>query len=123
MSLTLAWSDVVGIAPELATLDVAQQTAIVADVKAFVVNVAALGGDARATATAKYLAAHLGSLTKGDGAGASAPLQSVSIGGVSKSFAVSVAEGVSVLESTRYGREYQRRVRSSVLARMPVIGC
>lgn len=122
MSLELAWSDVVGIAPELSTVDLAVQAAIVADVKLFLVNVAALGGAARATATAKYLAAHLASASASGRAG-NAPLQSVSIGGVSKSFAMSVAEGVSILETTGYGREYQRRIRSNIGTRMPLIGC
>jgi hypothetical protein len=45
------------------------------------------------------------------GRGGSGPVQSESVGQVSRSYAVSMAEGTSNLDSTSYGKEYRRLQR------------
>lgn len=105
----ITWSDVVAIAPELSSVGASTQAAILADVYTEVV-VDNWYSEARANRAAKYLAAHLATLTVGARGGAG-PVQSRSVGQVSESFAVSVAEGSNNLDSTAYGKEYRRLLR------------
>lgn len=107
MAYTLTWSDVTALAPELSTLPTSQQDLALEQAKQEV-HGGTWGSDAKAKTGARYLAAHLGTMLKTKG---SAPLQSVSAGGVSKTFAMSVASDASALLSTSYGREYQRLLK------------
>lgn len=107
--LNITWADVTGLAPELATLPAASQTTVLTHVKAQV-SVAHYGSEAKALIVGTYLAAHLGTIIAKK-LGSTAPLQSVSAGGVSKTFAVSVASDSTSLQTTTYGKEYQRLAR------------
>jgi hypothetical protein len=66
---------------------------------------------AKADRARRYLAAHLGSIASGVNPGARGAVQSESVGQVSRSFALSVAQGSNPLDSTGYGKEYMRLVR------------
>lgn len=108
MPLTITWDTVCALASELATLPAAAQTAVLDQVAVEVV-VAKWPSQAKADLAAAWLARHLGTLAKQGGG--TAALQSVSVGGVSKSFAVSSTDPGS-LQQTRYGAEYLRLRRS-----------
>lgn len=108
MADLIAWADVVALAPELGTLSVGTQNLIVEEANGEVIA-KNWPNEARAKSAARYLAAHKGTLLKRGGGGA--PLQSVSMGGVSKTYAVSMAADASVLRSTSYGQEYLRLLK------------
>lgn len=112
MALTIDQADVIGIASELASLDDAQWESVLADVE-LEVNVAAFGSQANADRAAKYLAAHLATTLFGTsgGGGAAGAVQSVSVGQVSKTFAVPGQVKESAYGGTKYGQEYLRLVR------------
>ena len=118
MSLVITWADVIAIAPELSTFPSDGQAAILGDVVTYV-NVNAHGSQARALAAARYLAAHLATMST-NRRGATGPLQSIAVGGVSKTFAQAV--GKSAYSATSYGLEYERRVRMAGGARLVVLG-
>jgi hypothetical protein len=109
MPLTITWDTVCALAAELTTLSAAAQTAVLDQVAAEVV-VAKWPSQAKADLAASWLARHLGTLAKQGGG--TAALQSVSVGGVSKTFATSVAMDASSLQQTRYGTEYLRLRRA-----------
>lgn len=102
--MSIAWSDVTKIAPELATVPAATQTAILADVSAQLTT-GAFGVAARDDLAAKHLAAHLGALTQRSVmAESGGPFQA----------------GPRALEQTIYGREYVRLCQACVLDRIGV---
>lgn len=125
MPLTFTARDVTLEAPELEcnAIDSDRMAKAIADA-ALQVNVGAVSTQARADRLGVLLVCHELTLwlqrRKGlGGAGQSVgPLTSVSVGGVSKSFASSL-DGMSdagkALASTSYGREYSRLVRLWVL--------
>ncbi|MFZ5440468.1 MAG: DUF4054 domain-containing protein [Myxococcota bacterium] len=111
MALTIDKADVLLVAGELSSLTDAQWAQVLADV-ALEVDVGPLT-QAQADRLGVQLAAHLATeryATSGGG-GAAGPLQSVTVGPVSKSFAVASHAQNSALGSTKYGREYLRLVR------------
>lgn len=104
----IAWADIVGLAPELSTLTATQQTLIVDQLDSEFVTTN-WPSEARAKIAATWLGAHLGAVLKRGGG--NAPVQSISVGGVSKTYATSVSEDASILRSTSYGQEYLRQLR------------
>jgi hypothetical protein len=113
MALTVDKADVLLVAAELSTVTDAQWASIWADVE-LEVGVAGAGSQVRADRLAVQLAAHMATVrhVRSGGAASPGPLTSVSMGGVSKSYA-QPAGGVrnSALESTKYGQEYVRLTR------------
>lgn len=107
--ITITWADVTALAPELASVGLATQSAVLAQV-GLEVTTGKWGSLERANTAAAWLARHLGA-TFATGGGGSGELQSVSVGGVSKSYATSGGTDLSSLRSTKYGREYLRLVR------------
>jgi hypothetical protein len=106
---TITWSDVTALAPELADKPVEFQNAILTQVRDEVTDTK-WGSMTRANIAAAWLARHLATVAP-RGAGGYGPLSSISVGGVSKSFAqVSSTDGTS-LSSTRYGNEYLRLIK------------
>lgn len=114
MAITWA-SDVVAIAPELASVVTATQNKILAFVD-LQFNTTLWGDKLDMGKT--YLAAHLGTLSRRAGAGG--PVVSESVGQVSRSYAASIASGAAMLESTSYGLEYKRLLRQLPGARFTV---
>lgn len=110
------WSNVTDIAPELATLPVGSQTAILAQV-ALQMNPDVWGS--KLDMGAAWLAAHMatvGPRRKGVGG----PVQSESAGNVSRSYAAIAT--TSSLAATSYGQEYERLVMQLPLARLALAG-
>jgi hypothetical protein len=115
VALTVDQADVLLVAPELSAVTDAQWAAIWVDVELEVGPVAA-GSQARADRLAVQLAAHQATTRylRSGGAATPGPLQSVSVGGVSKTYAVLQANaqsGGGALATTKYGQEYYRLVR------------
>ena len=121
MALTFTSADVVLAAPELATVTAPQWAQVLADV-ALELNSDAFASVAVANRLGIQLAAHFaterygGAAGGSGGGGASGPLSSVTVGPVSKTFAVSSAYtsgslSAAALSSTKYGREYLRLMR------------
>lgn len=112
MALTIDKADVLLIAPELSAVTDAQWEDVLADLETEI-NVSAFGTQARADRAGKQLAAHLATERYGTsgGGGAAGPLQSVSVGPVSKSYASPGTVQNSQFGGTKYGREYLRLVR------------
>jgi hypothetical protein len=106
-------ADVVLIAPELSTVPEDTFAALIDDAAAQM-NEGVWG--ARYELGMKYLVAHLATLTVTKGA---PPLQSVTVGPVSRSYAMSVSESASALRSTSYGLEYLRLVQ--IVAALAVV--
>jgi hypothetical protein len=104
--VAITWASVVAIAPELSTIAVDSQTAILADVD-LEVRAANWPSTAHADRAKKYLAAHVASLSRRGGSGGA--IQSQTVGSVSVTYAVPVS--ATVLGSTAYGQEYQRLKR------------
>ena len=100
----ITWSNVVAIAPELASVPLATQTAILSAVEA---QLAPSQWGARYDLACTYLAAHLGSASIAGGQGAAGPVTSETVGSVSRSYAAPAATTANT-GSTSYGREYER---------------
>ncbi len=114
--MAITWASVEAIAPELSDVSLASQTAILADV-ALQVGPNRWGSEARADIGRKYLAAHLGSMTLGGGSDAF--VTSESADGVSRSYSVGSVSGS--LDSSSYGLEYRRLLRSLVVSRIGMV--
>lgn len=112
--MSIAWSDVVNIAPELSTTPVGTQTAILGIVSRQVAN-ADVWGDLQDNASA-YLAAHLATLTRRLGNG---PTASEGVGPLNRSYQSLLQFGL--LGQTAYGAEYLRlaRLTTAVLGSVP----
>jgi hypothetical protein len=113
MALTVDKADVLLMAAELSAVSDAQWAQIWADVALEVGEVTA-GSQARADRMAIQLAAHLATVrhVRVGGAASPGPLTSVSVGGVSKSFAQPQGGSANLsLQSTKYGQEYVRLTR------------
>lgn len=110
--MSIVWADVTAIAPELSTVAAAGQTAILGQVNDEEIKDATWPSVAKANRARRYLAAHLATLTL-SARGGVGPIQSESVGNVSRSYAVSVSEGSNNLDGTAYGKEYRRLVRLS----------
>lgn len=110
----IIWTDVVAVAPELAT-DVSAdfQTMVLAYVNTVVAPAQFGGEDSIIFKLARaYLAAHYASLFV-DGSLGGAQMTSMSEGGVSASFSVDTAGGENALSSTTYGDTFLTFVRRS----------
>lgn len=105
--MSIVWSDVEAIAPELSVSPLATQDAILEQVNDEEIHDDTWRSAARADRARRYLAAHLATIAS-NGRGSVGPIQSESVGSVSRSYAVSMAMGSSNLDSTGYGKEYQR---------------
>lgn len=108
------WTYVSDIAPELATVPVAQQTIILADAYS-VLNVGVCGD--RLDTMATYLAAHQATLNKRRGLSGAVAAQSV--GQVSRSY-VTAQNAYLDLSSTSYGQTLERLIRTNPSARWVV---
>lgn len=107
--MSIAWSDVEAIAPELSTLAAASQTYILGLVNERMIDDDVwleFADDGRA-----YLAAHLGTLATGSGSGSGA-VTSESIGPFSRSYASPSDD--DALDTTKYGRFYKTLLRMAV---------
>lgn len=108
----ITWADVVAIAPELASVGVTSQNAILADV-ALRLNAARWG--TRYDMASKYMAAHLGTLTLRGGNGPSGNVVGESVGSVSRQYESSSPMGTDPLwDKTTYGRQYRQLLRELV---------
>jgi hypothetical protein len=105
--MAITWTDVVNIEASLSTTPVASQIAILADVE---LRVGTEWG-ARRDLALKYLAAHLGLVSKTSGAGGG-PVSSESVGAVSRSYAVASEQAMADLGGTAWGREYLAMARA-----------
>jgi len=103
--MAITWTDVVGIAPELVSVETATQTAILAVVSR------QIDGDAWgefADDGAKYLAAHLASIRGNEGL-----VTTETLGQMSRSYALPPGIMGSLALST-YGAEYKRLIDIAV---------
>lgn len=115
MSLSITWADVVAVAPELSSVDLATQTKVLAD------TAAGMNEDVwgpKLNTAAPWLAAHLATLTKRSGTGGQ--VISESVGQVSRTYASSVAQGSGMYGSTVYGVEFERIMKTLPAARFVV---
>ncbi len=103
--MSVTWAGVVIVAPELSTIALGTQTAILAQV-ALQMDAEAWGD--RLDLGATYLAAHLATRTLGGGTATSGPVVSESVGQVSRSYAAPSSIQGSALGSTSYGQEFMR---------------
>lgn len=113
MAITITWTDVVAMAPELSTVPLASQTAVLAAV-ALQMDVDLW--DAKLNLGAVYLAAHLATIRGRNGVGG--PVVAESAGSVSRAYSASVAAGAAQLGSTSYGIEYERLILTLACARV-----
>lgn len=109
--MSISWTDVTNIAPELATVLTSIQNDILADVDNEVDDGA---WGIFADKGKKYLAAHLGTLTRPGTVGVSGPVASESLGPMARSYATSGVLSAGALSSTRYGAEYDRIRRIAI---------
>lgn len=111
----IAWNDVVNIAPELLTLPVGAQNAILAQVYE------ELNPEvwcSKLDLGAVWLAAHLATISKRGGAGG--PVMSQTVGQVSQSYATTMS-ALSLLGATAYGQEYERLILTLPAARLLLV--
>jgi hypothetical protein len=112
MALTIDKADVLLVAAELSAVTDSQWAQLLADV-ADEVGPSVAGSQQRADRMGVQLAAHLATVRhmRAGGGAQTGALASVSMGGVSKSFAQPQATSTSALGTTKYGQEYLRLVR------------
>lgn len=115
--MAIVWTDVSDLAPELASLTVAAQNAILVYVNA-AFDESKFKTEALKMARV-YLAAHLGTLTRLQGSAIAGPLIEESDGRLSRKFAVITAENTS-FSGTSYGELLQFLINTS-RARFPVV--
>lgn len=108
--MSIAWSDVEAIAPELSSVAAASQTAILAIVNRQISDTqwGALADDGR-----RFLAAHYGTLNLSENGG-SAMVTSETLGPMSRTYAVSSSSSTSGTSTTGWGREYERLLKIAV---------
>jgi hypothetical protein len=110
MAFTLVWADVVNVAPDLSSLTVAQQNAVLFDVDT---QLAETKLGTRYFQACRYLAAHLGTLVKRGATGAGGVVSSESVGAVSVSYSVPSSSSDDGLGATVWGMQYKRIIRLS----------
>lgn len=116
--VTTTRDDVIAIAPELAAVPAGEPWDAVLGFVQVEVNVDSWGGLPRANRAARYLVAHLLTMTQEEGS--DYPIQMEKVGDVSRSYAVPTSFGDGDLDNTSYGREYQRLLRQ-IVARWVVL--
>lgn len=112
--MAITWDDVVAIAPELSTVSVEMQNALIAYVEE---EISSTTWGARAARGKVYLAAHLATMSAR--VGSAGPVTSETVGSVSRSYAVDASSAPS--GSTSYGAEYERLVMTLGAARFLVV--
>lgn len=110
--MAIDWTDVVDIAPELSTVAVGMQNAILADINEEL-DPAVWG--TRLDAGSKYLAAHRATLATRAGSGGA--VQSETVGQVSRTYAVSSATAGAGYSATSYGQVFEQLMLSLAAAR------
>lgn len=117
---SITWADVILIAPDLSTLTVSQQNAILAQVE---LQMNTVWGD-KIDLGAVWLAAHIGTLIKrataGSGGGASGPVTQETVGQVSRSYANVFSIALGSFSLTPFGMEYERLLMQLPGARFDV---
>ena len=112
----ITWADVVALAPELGSLPIATQNAILAAVS---VQVAAHVWGIKYNLACIYLAAHMGALSLMGSNGPSGQVIAESAGNMSRQYANNSPMGTDPLwDRTPWGREYRRLLRSLATARI-----
>lgn len=106
----IAWSDVVTVAPELASVPSSAQALYLAHANN-ALDVGAFGDVSAARLATIYLAAHVAT-SSSIAAGGKGAVASETLGGMSRSYAAPVVTG-SDFESTGYGRMFSALVRSA----------
>ena len=120
--MAILWADVNAIAPEMSTVALAHQAAILAYVNGYGINTDAFGGVAdEITFIARcYLAAHLAAMAQRTSTGGSGPLISQSEGAVSVKYSPSDGvKGAKMLSETPYGRLFSMLVHRHGASRGP----
>lgn len=115
----ITWADVTAVAPELATVPVGVQTALLAMVGVMLPNPNALGTQYDAACT--WLAAHLGTISQRKSGNIAGPISSESVGGVSRSYAVPAMDSVSDYSSTSYGQLLQVIINNNANTRLVLL--
>ena len=103
--MAISWTDVSRIAPELVSLTVETQNAILEDVD---LEIDAGRWGSFADKGRKYLAAHLGTVASRGSVGVAGAVTSETLGPMSRSYDSSSSSDAGLLSSTRYGIEYVR---------------
>lgn len=119
----ITWSNVLDYAPELEDFDDDAQTDVLAYVNDEALDPDIFGGDDSTTFKLAriYLAAHMATTSMNGDSATAGPVIGESAGGLSRQYAnTSGSVSDPLLDSTSYGREYQRLVRRS-LARVPYV--
>ena len=125
MSNPIVWADVVGLAPELASLSVTAQNTILAYANvAFDESQFKTDPNASTSSTLRmsriYLAAHLGTVTRWQGSAIAGPLIAESDGRLSRQYAVIPQNISSSFAGTSYGVMLEFLLKTSK-ARLPVV--
>lgn len=116
--MSIDWTDVTALAPELSTVDTGRQAFILAQVNSEL-STAVWGSKIEIGRT--YLAAHLATLFKRAQSGSGGAVSSESVGAISRSYSVtSFSKNPSNLENTTYGQEYLRMIQTKALARIGI---
>jgi hypothetical protein len=120
---SIAWSDVVAIAPQLATIPVAAQNAFLAYVN-IEIDVVKVGGDLgedspRLRMARLYLAAHMGEMWRRKGQSGELTSENVGATAIAFTYGARNFDG-DVLKTTSYGLEYERIMASRAALRMPI---
>lgn len=107
MALDIDWEDVCAMAPELAAVSEAAQEQVLKQVNVRV-SVGKFGSPEKAEIAGLALARHLGSMALPGWNGGQGPVASVTVGSVSKSFAVKSDQNDwrGALALTKWGLEY-----------------
>lgn len=109
--MAITWADVEAVAPELATVALATQTAILAQVNS---ELSTSVWGTKIEIGRAWLAAHLGTLAGIEEGGG--VVQSETVGAVSRTYAVSSGD----YSSTAYGNEFQRLLMQLPAARFGI---
>ena len=117
--MSIAWSDVTDAFPNDTTLAAmgADEGATYVDWVDEQVSADVLGS--RTDQVSILLAAHIATVVSSGGSGASGPISSESVDGVSRSYAVTADTEGDDLGATSYGRRARMLMRSAPTARLP----
>lgn len=113
----ITWADVVNIAPQLASVPLATQTAIL-DAVAILCDADTF--DDKYDTASKYLAAHLGTLYLGAVKGRVLPVDAEKVGEVSRHYALPT-NWRSTIDTTSFGQMYQFILDRTLNAHMPLV--
>lgn len=104
--MALVWSDIVAVAPELASLDATMGAIILSSIQAEL-GPDNLGAD-RYERAVKYLTAHVACCLKSGAFGVQGAVTSESVGGISRAYAANSPMGTHPwYDKTPYGKLYQ----------------